>query len=358
MNMQDAAESMPQRYVVGAAGKYSAGDFRFKGGLDLLLGESEGFKYALGLEGGWKNIVFLRAGLDDSRMSFGAGAGYFGARLDYSYTLDDFGSGLSKFTLSYAFGQSLKEQDESRKSSLMQEVKKQVEKDLISKMAQKASVLVESAKALYAQKNYEAAYQQVLKALEWQKIQPIMNLKNEIAQAAAQQYYNQATEEYNAGNNLEAMDRFSETSKYMPGYKDSKKYIAEIKQKLGISGDADRVFASGVDFYINKHYNEAIKEWEKALINDPENATIKLYISKARTAMQAKHDGKALTAEQEKQIDELYMSAVEAYTSGDLKKAVSMLEQVLKIDPEKVKALRDMEKAKAEMMELEKRGIK
>lgn len=358
MNMQEVTESLPQRYVIGAAGKYATGDFKFRGGLDLMLGESEGFKYALGLEAGWMNIVFLRSGLDDSRLSFGAGAGYFGARLDYSYTLDDFGSGLSKFTLSYAFGQSLKEQDAGRKNSLMQEVKKQVEKDLTAKMAQKAAVFVETAKALYAQKNYEAAYQQVLKALEWQKLQPIVNLKNEIAQAAAQQYYNQAAEEYNAGNYLEAMDRFSETVKYVPAYKDTKKYIPEIKQKLGISGEADRVFASGVEFYINKHYNEAIKEWEKALINDPENATIKLYISKAKTAMQAKHDGKALTAEQEKQIDELYMSAVEAYTSGDLKKAVSMLEQVLKIDPENVKALRDMEKAKAEMLELEKRGIK
>jgi tetratricopeptide (TPR) repeat protein len=113
-----------------------------------------------------------------------------------------------------------------------------------------------------------------------------------------------------------------------------------------------------VDFYIKKQYEKALEEWEKALKIDPSSAILKMYMEKAKRFIKTEDKTRIITGTQEDEIEKLYYNGVNAYTSGDLKTAIELWKKILEIEPENVKTLRNIEKAQAELDELEKRGIK
>jgi cytochrome c-type biogenesis protein CcmH/NrfG len=125
-------------------------------------------------------------------------------------------------------------------------------------------------------------------------------------------------------------------------------------------GAAEGYFLSGVDFYVKKKYNEAIAQWKKVLDLMPGNTAIQQYIQSAGQSGEttAKAKKKEVSAENKARSESIYYKAVDAYTSGDTEKAITLWEEAIRLNPDNIGAQRDLEKAKIETEELRRRGIK
>lgn len=320
-SMKVSSEDLPQRYVMGLLLKNSISDFNLSFTSDFILGERENFKIKSGAEINWQKIIAARVGFDDGRLSYGAGIDILNFIIDYSYQINNDLGGIHKITLTYNFGLTLKEQKQEKTKKMMAEIKKLAEAKYMEKIKSKAEYYYRIAYELYKQEKYEEALLQTEKALEWYP-------------------------EYENGIKMKNLLEYKVHEKFNKDFglsykKENKEYVI-----------------AGINYYVKKDYENAIYNWQMALKIDSQNETLKKYISKATFEMNARKKEKKLSEAEKQKAEKIYYEAVNAYTAGNLETAIILLKKVLEINPEDIKAMRNLEKVNAEIEELKKRGIK
>ena len=360
LSLSDTKEELPQSYTLGALYKYAFDPVAFKLAVDVSKEELiSAFKVKAGIEARAFDIVSLRAGYNDGQFNVGAGIEYFGTQLDYSYSMDSYLGGLSRFSLSYNFGMTLKEQAVNRERELKEQVKELVEKEFKLKEMEKASGYYEKASELYKAGKMEDAMDEIENALTWSKDYPDgQRLKDLIGKKLLSVYYGNAMEAYKKGDLISALEEFKNVYSIDEGYKDAREYINSINQKLEMKSGARELFTRGVELYAKKLYGDAYDVFNKALSIEPDNKVIKSYMSKTSARLRKSGGGRTLTDEQAQQVKKLYFAGLKMYTAGDLKSALRAWKEAIAINPDDIKLQKSIEKAQAEQTELQKRGIK
>lgn len=320
-SMMETKEGLPQRYTIGLLGKYTINNFIFYITSDFFTGENQNFKYKLGVEINWMKIFSVRAGFDDGYITSGGGISLFDMNIDYACILNDFLGPLHRFSFSYNFGMTLTEQREENKKAILREVKKLVEERFNKKVKEKANEYYKKSYAAYNRGDYETALIEAQRAIEWDETnQNALKMKNFLEKRLKEEFYKE-----------------TKTSKMI---------------------EDNPHITAGISYYIKKQYYRALQELEMALKENEDNKIVLLYINKVKEKIQ-KQDKKIIkTLEEQEQLDKMYYLGINAYTEGDIEKAILLWEKILKMDPENVKVLRNLEKAQAELEELKKRGIK
>jgi tetratricopeptide (TPR) repeat protein len=310
-------EGMPQVYTLGILLKQAFGQVKVNVSGDFSAGESENFRAKAGLELVIYESLNLRAGYDSGRYSFGAGLDLFNMRADYAYIADGYLESLQRMGISYRFGMSLDEQEKRKKSEIMNQVRKIVEERLKSKEKENAKKHYAAAYEYYKKGDYENALNEANRALEWREdTNEAIIMKNTIAKV----YFGEGVKQYKAGSYISALENFRAALAANPSMDEVKGYIADIGSKSGIKQDAK------ADLYGRR----------------PGSGRA----------------GSAVSAAQAEAVKKLYYEGINAYTAGDVEKAAAVWEQALKIDPSDVKSARGVEKARMELEEYKKRGLK
>jgi len=359
ITMQNQKEELPLILIGGCILKIKAGAFDLKIPFDVAKSEDMDVKLMAGGEITLFDILSLRAGYNDSRISFGGGLCLAGVSLDYAYIINEYMGGLSRFSLSYKFGLTLSEQEIERKKALKEQVKKLIEEEFRKKELEKAKAYYNEAYNLFKSEKYEEALEKLDNAFEWyESYKEAKELKNTIQKKLLTVYYNRGVKEYKKQNYISALEDFKKVAKINEDYESVKVYMERINEKMKMKGSAREYFSKGVELFVNNQYDEALSQFNKALQIEPDNSMIKTYISKTKTKLRAIAGGRALTDAQISEIKTFYYAGLKKYTAGDLKGAIAEWKKVLQINPSDIKTLKSIEKAQAELAELEKRGIK
>jgi tetratricopeptide (TPR) repeat protein len=182
------------------------------------------------------------------------------------------------------------------------------------------------------------------------------------------EYYNKAYALYKSGDLEAALVETEKAADWQPSNDNAvkmkvlltgklkEKFYAETKD--GIKAAKNQYFDLGADYYIRKQYARAISEWEKAQLLDPENQSVKSYLAAARRLLKSGRAGAGISAAQAEEVKKMYYAGINAYTGGEIEKAVEIWGEALKIDPADVKSARGIEKARLELEEYKKRGLK
>ncbi len=357
--LQDTKEELPMILTAGGLIKIYSGIFKLNIPFDATKSEETGFKFRAGAEIALFDLLSLRSGYNDDRISFGAGLNFIGISIDYAYVLNDYMGALSRFSLSYKFGLTLPEQEIEKQKALKEQVKKLIEEEFRKKELAKAKEYYNDALSLYKNGKYEDALNKLENAFEWyEDYKEAKELKNTINKKLLSIYYEKALKDYNNQNYISALEGFKKVINIDAKYESAKVYIERINEKMKMKGDAREYFSKGVELFVNNKYDEALTMFNKALQIEPQNSMIKKYIGKVKDKLRTSSGGKTLSASQIAETKSLYYAGLKKYTAGDLKGAISYWKKVLQINPDDIKTLKSIEKAQAEIAELEKRGIK
>lgn len=357
--LQNAKEELPMTLTGGLLLKIYTEAFKLNIPFDALKSEETGFKFRAGIEIMLFDILSLRTGYNDGRISFGGGLSAAGVSFDYAYIINEYMGALSRFSLSYKFGLTLSEQEIEKQKALKEQVKKLIEEEFRKKEIAKAKEYYNEALNLYKNNKYQESLNKLENAFEWyENYKEAKELKNIINRKLLNIYYEKALKDYNNQNYISAMEGFKKVINIDANYESAKVYIERINEKMKMKGNAREYFTKGIEFFVNNQYDEALTMFNKALQIEPNNSMIKTYLVKVKEKQKIKSGGKALSSDKISEIKSLYYSGLKKYTAGDLKGAIFDWKKVLQINPDDIKTLKSIEKAQAELAELEKRGIK
>jgi len=357
-SMKTTQEELPRTYTVGALYKLYFDKVKFNITADAFSVDGAAIKCRAGFETDLFDILSLRAGYNDSEINFGAGVRFANVSFDYAYGMDSYLGALSRFTLSYDFGMSLEEQQTDRQNRLKEQVKELIAEELKKKEEANAEEYFEKAGVLYKQSKYEEALGMLAKALEWSEdYKDAQQLKTLITNELVGKYYDAAIASYNNKNYVSALENFKNVSSIEPQYKDTQTYINGLNEKFKMKGDAKEFFTKGVEYYVNKRYDDAVVMFTKANHIEPSNTIIKTYLAKAHAQVTGGSGSVKLTADQAEKVKKLYYDGIKCYTDGDMDKALELWKEALKINPDDIKILKSIEKAQTTLDELKKRGV-
>lgn len=352
------SEQAARAFTAGAAYKISIGDFGVTAAADAVKNDDSGFRLKAGAEAHYAKIAAIRAGINDGEASFGAGVSVFDIGIDYAFTLNEASGGLSRFNLSYSFGLTLSQQEERNKEALREQVKKFIDDEFKKKERDRAREYFEAAAKFFEKGELEDASREIANALEWDKdYREARQLAEKISKSAAAAYLAEGKREYAARNFAAALEALRK-SEDAGGGNEPKQLIERIKKEFLMPQGSSQFFVKGIEYYMNKQYNEAITEWQRALAADPDNATIKSYVARARKAIGSSAAAGRMSRQDEEKIRELYNEGLKKYTEGRLAQAVDTWGKILAINPQDIRTIKSIEKARAEIEELKKRGIK
>lgn len=130
--------------------------------------------------------------------------------------------------------------------------------------------------------------------------------------------YNQAIKNYNKGYYLWATEKFNDVLKINSEYKNVKKYLKDIKDKMNLIAHQDSLsdakklyYAKGYVFFQNKNFDETVNFWERIMEIDPGHKEVKEYYGNLKEYLRDIADKERL----EKLIAELKKS----YQRGEVK---------------------------------------
>ncbi|MDD5066312.1 MAG: tetratricopeptide repeat protein [bacterium] len=142
-----------------------------------------------------------------------------------------------------------------------------------------------------------------------------------------------------------ALNEFELVKKLFPEYEGIDQLInmAKPKEEIRTPGDPKMIskyYNEGLAYYNAQKFQEAIKSWEKVLALDPTHQKAVLNINKVNHILNYDtiKEKREKTLSHEKEIETYYLTGLKYYNSGDLKNAIRMWEQVLKLEPDNIKA--------------------
>lgn len=164
----------------------------------------------------------------------------------------------------------------------------------------------ELARKYEAQQNFGEAINEWRKVLEINPVdieaEPnIERIKSEVNQRVLA-YHRQGLEKYSENDLLASIDSFSNALKLNPEYEPSKTWLFKIKQELSQDELKERerierlqkaevYYNRGLSYYGRKTYEEAIAEFEQAVLLNPDHEQAKRYLAMAREEYEAEKAG-------------------------------------------------------------------
>ncbi len=307
--------------------------------LDMCKPFRQEMSFKFGTEYNFGKIIFLRAGYkylqfgNDlgplSGLTCGLGAEISDYKLDYAFTpYADLGN-VHRVSVTFPFGRNvIKEKNIIRRLGNKIKVK---QKSIIRRYMQTAE--------RYLQKgDYKNAIYYYDKTLMLNPGYP--GLKKKIYQAkyrlktkTAAKHFRQGLRAYKQKDYLTALIEWSKAHDIMPAYKELKKWLKRVNQKLTYAKNKrrtsqgrkstapDNYFSQGLDYLKKGEYRKAINTWNKLLTQNPGDVQVKKYLKKAKKKMK-------------EEIEDLLQQAKMYWQGEDAASAVRMWRQILKIDPE------------------------
>lgn len=141
---------------------------------------------------------------------------------------------------------------------------------------------------------------------------------------------------YDTGNYYQAISYLNIILKIEPSYDEAKALLHESEKAIALT--VNPLLKAGADSYNNGDVERAAAQFKKVLNIEPDNAVARNYLS-GLDELLAK---KAV----EKEIQKLYLNGIDLYTKGKYADAVTLWENVLKIEPRHEKAILNIQKAK------------
>ncbi len=113
------------------------------------------------------------------------------------------------------------------------------------------------------------------------------NLEQSNKQLEIVNLYNDALQDFNVGNYQRSMTRLERLLALEPNHEEAKKLLTLAKRKLTpLTTDEEdqirKLFLRGMQFFAKDQYVKAIEEWEKILVIDPTNESVKRNIEEAQ----------------------------------------------------------------------------
>ncbi len=128
---------------------------------------------------------------------------------------------------------------------------------------------------------------------------------------------------------------------YNVGLDKLKELKTDIETKS--TSEVKKFLNNGIQYFNNKDYKKAEEYFQKVMVIDSTNKSAKDYLNRI----------KAFNIYSLEDLDKLYLKGIEAYTNNDYRLAVKYWEKCLEINPKYSKAIKNIEKAKKKIRELE-----
>jgi len=271
-----------------------------------------------GLEYGWEQTIFARAGYDGVSPTAGAGIRISDFELDYAFNQRDLGP-LHRFSLTYHFGRYL---------------------DPLQ--TQKIDLLKSVARGYTATKDYDPAiraWEDVLKESpdDDEAIRNIQDLQKK-RRNAVQDQLELARAAINKGEFERALPYIARVLSLDPGNKTAKDLLKQVDQKTLLSSNYTR----GVEAYSHEDFELAVQYLGMVYDVDPQYRDVNHLYHDAQSYYQPLQTmPKDLTA--------LYAKGVDYYMNGEYQKAIDTWEGLLEKNPKNFLLRRNIDEAKSHL---------
>lgn len=204
------------------------------------------------------------------------------------------------------------------------------------------NALYEKGLGQYAAGDYKGA------AETWEKIERLQP-RSQTVQVYKQKTTDKISESVTQGlRKLEALEKQGRWRKALNLALSLQKMVpanSTVKSKVSlyqskINTLTSQLVSEGIDYYNRRYYVNAQKSFFAALNLDPTNTTAKQYLERIKTNLE------------KKDVDELYLQGVQAYTNNRYQQAINYWEQVLKIDSTYQNASRNIQRAREKLAQL------
>jgi len=239
--------------------------------LDFEQGAKYPFKYHFGTEYVFQNLAMLRVGMNNSQLSFGAGAVFHNFQLDYSFGkfAENEISSSHRVSFSIKFGKSKKDlirlAEERRYLEAQRIARQQVEFERNKRITES----MERGKTYIKSEDFARALSEFNIVTSFEGEMPkaaVIKEAKKLAEFAAQK------------NDEEMQKRMREI--------EAKNLKEEQREKNQIR--LNNYFKQGMAFFDNEDYGKAIEEWNKMLALDSDNALAKQWVAAAQTENERK----------------------------------------------------------------------
>jgi tetratricopeptide (TPR) repeat protein len=271
--------------------------------LDFEQGAKYPFKYHFGTEYVFQNLAMLRVGMNNSQLSFGAGAVFQNFQLDYSFGkfAENEISSSHRVSFTMKIGKSKKElirfAEERRYLEAQRIAREQVDFERNKKIAES----MERGKTYIESEDFARALSEFNIITSYESEMPnaaVIKEAKKLADFAAQK------------NEEEMQKRMREI--------EAKSLEEEMREKNRIR--LSNYFKQGMAFFDSEDYSKAIEEWNKMLALEPDNELAKQWVAAAKT-------------ENEKKVLSL-MSSAESYgRSRKFLEAIGELNKARRMNP-------------------------
>jgi tetratricopeptide (TPR) repeat protein len=324
-------------------------NFGLTGALEIEKIAGRSNKFHPGLEAAFNDNYFLRLGYDKDRPTFGAGIIYNFLRLDYAYENIEFLGGSHRVSLSFMFGSSVRKTQQEVIQKAVQSEKDSWQKTLDQKMGSEYSGFMSQADSLENEGKYQDAlayYQRALAVDENSQKAKIMsdsmmNLIINSASASArdekrtdliQNRIASALEDFKAGRYDKAIAQYELALEIEPG----NKTVIDLLESARVTrlDEIDTARKNAKNYAKGGDYVNAILEWNKIIIIEPDDAESKSGIELARNQLRA---------------DALVSAAVSSINKNKFADAATLLQQAQIIRPNDstIKSLLEESQAKS-----------
>jgi cytochrome c-type biogenesis protein CcmH/NrfG len=355
LKLVERVERTPRTVRIGASYRDSLREGRdvILLAVDTSLPQKANTTVSVGGEYVIDQLVALRVGLKEGKLSAGVGVKWRNYSLDYSLGNSELGN-LHQFSVSATFGDLVR----LRRQRDEVERKREVARMLEEEKAKRIEVHAALARQAFDQARYSAALEEWNLVLEYDRenAQAKENVKK-INDALAKRTEEEARmaeahakvhalvelgrEHVSQGDLRAALLRFKQASDLEPGNKEALSGIQQTDSLIAIEVASNIALAKNLT--ASGKYLEAYSAWNKVLILSPQNEEAKRGIEASKSAVETV--GRDLV-EARRRIDALilYTSAVTAYDRGDYKEAKTQIQAMLKLYPADQEGLRLAEK--------------
>lgn len=364
--------------------------------------------FKAGAEYNLEETIFFRAGYKYAQfgndlgplsgLSCGLGADISEYKVSYAYAPYTGLGDIHRISITFPFGKSLLEEEK---------IMRRLEKKLHAKQEKIIRGYMKTAARYFKKNDYKNSIFYYEKILALNPKYPylkkkITEAKHSLKQHAAKQHFQQGMRAFKSREYLTALIEWNKVHEIMPPYKNISHWLKQVNKKLAPDNKSasagkphnkkiKQYFSKGFAYLKNGQYRLALDTWRKLLALDPKNAKVKIYLKKTRTRMQEEIkallkqaescwqrnewpaavgkwnkilqiDPKNISALQELKnnrpkilstANEFYLKGVQNYVNNKLIEAISNWQDVLILDPDDKKALKNLKRAREKLEDLE-----
>jgi len=383
--------------------------------LDMDKSRLTAIKLHLGAEYSLYKTISLRIGLDDENLTYGLGIKYKGVKFDYAYALHDL-KDTHRFSANLSIGQTIDQMRQAMIKKEEEKINKRLEEELAKREQLQIQLALTKGKEFFQNKQYKEAMIQFERVIGWspehkeakeylarakdeyQKVnlleqitqhlekgknyfytQEYLNAAFEFKQVLVldttnsealkllatateyiksdkkdrlNQYFNQGIEAYTNSKLIEAMADWRQVLEIDPHHAETIDYIKKAAAKL--EEELNKYILSGKRYQKKEMWEEAILEFEKALLLSPENKELKELIEESK--LQIAHTQRMVKSSEFRALAYLD-EGIELYRAGKYTAAIQKLQNALRLNKKLSEAQIYLHKSNAKLNELKEKEI-